>query len=100
MNIIEKVQKACLFIILGKAATPSYSRNVNILNIETMFARHEKLCENFAKKSFKRPVHNKMFTWDSRRQTRAKGKVIVPLASTWRYDRSANPSLARIINSI
>ena len=99
-NMIEKVQKACVIIILGKQATPSYSRNLALLDLATMLERREKLCLNIAKKSFKRPVHNKMFIWDEKRRTRSRRKVIVPYASTERYRRSVIPSLARIINSI
>ena len=99
-NIIEKVQKSCTFIILGKAATGSYSQNLALLDLDTMFERREKLCKNFAKKSFKGPVHHKMFNWNDKRQTRSKRKVIVPPASTQRYNRSSIPSLSRMINSL
>ena len=97
---IEKVQKMCAFVILGKTATSSYSKNLAILGLETMRERRDKLCSNLAKKSLKRPVHKSMFTWNERRQTRSNRKVIVPPATTQRYDRSSIPSLARIINSL
>ena len=100
VKTIEKVQKACIFLILGKSATSSYSNNLALLNLETMSDRRDKLCKNFAKKSIRHPVHNKMYTWRKGNQTRAKPKVIIPYAKTKRYDTSSIPSLSRIINSL
>ena len=99
-HLIEKVQKACMFIILGKNASYSYSYNLATLNLEPLSDRRNKLCQNYAKKSRKNPSQRSMFTWNEGRQTRDARKVLVPYARTSRYERSSFPSLARIINSL
>ena len=95
---IEKIQKACVYIILGKFAKSNYAENLALLNLETMAERREKLCKNFAKKSIRHQVHKQMFTWKKGNQTRTKSKVIIPYARTKRYDTSPIPSLSRMIN--
>ena len=99
-NIIERVQKSCLFIILGKCATTDYNRNLAILDLEKLESRREEICIKFAKRMKKHPVHRNMFQWKENSNTRAVNKVIVAAAKTVRYDRSSIPSLARIINSM
>ena len=95
---IEKVQKACVFIILGKSATPDYSSNLEILGLESLFDRRNVLCKEFATKTFKHPVHGKMFTLNEGRKTRGGRKVIVPVGKSARYNKSAIPSLAKLLN--
>ena len=97
-KMIEKVQKSCLYIILGKRATPSYTSNLDLLKLDRLDIRRDQLCQNFVKKVIKHPEHKKMFTWKERSSTRAGPKVIIPTANTQRYGRSAVPSLARLIN--
>ena len=99
-NKIEKVQKACVFIILGKSAKANYCANLKMLDLESMFDRREKLCKNFARKSTKNSAHRNMYTWSKGIQTRAKPKVIIPHAKTKRYATSAIPSLSRLINTL
>ena len=99
-TLIEKVQKICVFIILGKHATPNYSRNLSILDLEPLDERRLKLCKNFAKKTLKHPVHKEMFTLSKRIGTRSKIKVVIPNAKTKRYDSSSIPGLSRIINTM
>ena len=99
-KLIEKVQKTCVFIILGKHATPDYKRNLTILGLEPLDERRIKLCKSFAKKTLKHPVHSKMFTCNGRKGSRSRQKVIIPYAKTKRYDSSSVPSLSRIINSL
>ena len=62
-DTIEKVQKACMYIILGKHASMDSICNQAILNLESLCDRRDKLCTNFAKKTIKHPDHRKMFTW-------------------------------------
>ena len=47
---IERVQKACLFIILGRHATSDYMCNLAMLNLEPLANRREVLCNKFARK--------------------------------------------------
>ena len=51
---IEKVQKASVFIILGKRATHDYSSNLAILGLESLLDRRYILCKEFATKTFPR----------------------------------------------
>ena len=87
-SVIEKVQKACMFIILGKHASLDYSCNLAILNLEPLYDRRVKLCNNFGEKLIKHPVHRNIFTWNEGRKTRDGRKVFVPYARTSRYGRS------------
>ena len=96
---IESVQKACLFIVLGRDATPDYYCNLAMLNLEPLADRRLKLCRKFAQKTFKHPVHGKIFTANPSNHTRSSRKVIEPQAKTARYRKSSIPSLARILNS-
>ena len=96
-NVIEKVQKSCLFIILGQLATSSYFCNLTLVNLDLLSERRQKLCTQFAKKTFKHPVHGKMFTKNTR-PTREGRNVIVPRGKTVRYNRSSVPSLSRMLN--
>ena len=92
---IEKVQRACAIIILGKLATTEYFCNLTLLNLEPLVDRREQLCTKFAKKTIKHPVHRNMFKINPHNN-----KVVVPVARTARYEKSTVPSLARIINSL
>ena len=98
-NKIESVQKACLFIVLGRHATPDYFCNLAILNLEPMANRREKLCRRFAHKKFKHLAHSKMFTINKNNSTRSGRKVIEPQTKSARYRKSSIPNLAKILNS-
>ena len=50
-NKIERVQRACLFIILGRHATSDYFCNLAMLNLEPLANRREILCKKFARKT-------------------------------------------------
>ena len=101
---IEKVQRTCVIIILGQLATADYYCNLALLDLEPLSDRRDTLCKRFARKTVKHPVHSTMFTFVSdkttRRTAKSSRKVVVPAARTVRYDRSAVPNLARIINSL
>ena len=96
---LEKVQKACVYLILGKLATTDYYCNLTLLNLEPLVDRRDELCLNFARKIVKHPVHSNLFKKHEASNTRTRRKVIVPVSKTERYNRSSVPSLARIINS-
>ena len=101
---IEKVQRTCVILILGQLATADYLCNLALLDLEPLSDRRDTLCKRFARKTVKHPVHSTMFTFVSDKTTRSTAKssrkVVVPAARTARYDRSAVPNLARIINSL
>ena len=96
---LESVQKACLYIVLGRHATTDYYCNLAMLNLEPMADRREKLFRKFARTTFKHPEHRKMFTID-KGNTRSGRRVIEPNAKSARYRKSAIPSLARTLNSM
>ena len=98
-KIIERVQKSCTFIILGRRATPDYSFNLSVLELDRLDERREKLSVKFAKKTIKHPEHRTMFEWKRRDNIRSAPKFIIPNSKTKRYNSSAIPNLARIINS-
>ena len=81
---IEKVQKACVFIILGKNASHDYFCNLAILGLEPLSDRRQELCKKFANKTFKHPVHGMMFRRNEGRKTREGRRVIVPVGKTAR----------------
>ena len=99
-EMIEKVQKSCLYIILGKKATSSYTSNLQLLKLDRLDVRRDQLFKNFTKKTIRHPVHRNMFIWKERTPGRTGSRVVVPSAKTMRYSRSAVPSLARLINNI
>ena len=97
---LEKVQKACVFLILGKLATTDYFCNLTLLNLEPLSDRRQELCQNFARKTLKHPVHSKMFSLHGDRKSKTGRKVIPPKCKTVRYSRSSVPSLADVINNM
>ena len=99
-KIIERVQKSCTFIILGRRATPDYSFNLSVLELDRLDERREQLSLKFAKKTIKYPEHRTMFEWKRRDNIRSAPKVIIPNAKTKRYNSSAIQNLARIINNL
>ena len=97
---IERVQKICLFVILGPLATSDYLCNLAILDLEPLSFRRDKICKKFARKTFKHSTHRNMFSIIEGTNTRAKRKVRVPEARTARYRNSSIPQLAEIINEL
>ena len=97
---IERVQKACLYIILGRHATSDYFCNLAMLNLEPLANRREVLSNKFARKTVKHPAHSQMFTFANRHNARSGRKVIEPTAKTARYRKSSIPSLAKLINAM
>jgi hypothetical protein len=97
---IENVQRIAVFIILGKEAHNDYICNLAMLNLEPLESRRDQICKHFASKILKHPVHHKMFQVASQTKTRSQRVVIVPHTRTRRYECSAIPSLAKLINSL
>ena len=95
---IEDLQKVSFFVILGKEASKDYFCNLAILNATPLEDRRERIVENFAKKILKHPEHRKMFSFAKESGTRAGKRIIIPKCKTSRYENSAVPSLARIID--
>ena len=103
-NKIEKLQKAAVCIMLPLLSQnmkdKDYKSKLDILGLELLESRREKINNRFAKKTFDHSQHRKMFTLNPKRTTRLCRRVIVPHAKTQRYERSSIPSLAKIINQL
>ena len=95
---IEKIQKICLFLILGKQASNSYFCNLAILDLDTLENRRKTISKTFAEKTLKHPVHSNIFQRTSSANTRSGRRVVEPYGHTQRYNRSSVPSLARLLN--
>ena len=57
---IERVQKTALHIILGDKYK-SYSHALQLLHVESLFSRRQKLCKTFARKAFNSSKFNNWF---------------------------------------
>ena len=96
---IERLQKTSFFIILGKKSRNNYLDNMNILNAVSLKQRRSEIADNFAKKVLKHPEHRNIFQFNSKATTKSGKKVVVPFCRTARYERTAVPALAQIINN-
>ena len=95
---IETVQKTVIKFMLGYQYT-SYTEACEMLNVEKLTDRREKLCKKFAFKDLKKP--NSIFEKKpatSLRSSKYK-KVKEPQTRTKRYQMSAIPYLSKIINN-
>jgi len=94
---IERVQKSALAIILGKYYL-SYENALDIVKLDKLTKRREKLCLNFARKTAKSHSHwydeNKK-TINTRRAPKQYKEVIT---RTTRFQKSAIPYFTHIFN--
>ena len=97
---IERVQRIAVSVILGKEAHRDYFCNLAMLDLEPLQNRRDLICQKFAKKVIKHPTHQNMFKLAEKSKTRSKRVVIEPYCRTRRYERSALPSLAKVLNSL
>ena len=87
---LERVQKTVLKIILG-LRYKSYQNALDILELETLEKRREKLCLNFARKASKHPKCKNMFPFNEKiykMKTRRPDKFKVLNANTERMKKS------------
>lgn len=96
---IERLQKTSFFIILGKKSNKDYLENMKTLNAVPLEQRRIEIAENFAKKILKHPEHRNIFQFTGKGTTKSGKKVVVPFCRTARYERTAVPALAHIINN-
>ena len=76
---LERVQKSAIIIIMGEEFK-GYQKSLDKLDIETLDARRESLCLNFALKTSKNPKMKKMFPLKDKHhdmQTRQPEKYVV-----------------------
>ena len=97
---IEKVQKTCLKIILGKEYV-SYDVALKECSLETLISRREQRCLTFALKCLLHPRHARMFPVNSNidKNTRRREHFKVNKSRTSSYKNSAIPYLQRMLNS-
>ena len=94
---IERVQKVAVSLILGNPRL-SYSESLEILELETLEARREKLCLTFAKRTLK-SRHSSLFEKSNPvYNTRYGGTYKEQRANTARFYNSPLNYLTRLLN--
>ena len=102
-NNIEIVQKLCLKIILGPEYS-SYENALRLTGLESLYARRENRCLQYALKSLLHPVHYDKFPVNpqvyikSSDERRNKEHFIVNWAKSESYRMSAIPYMQRMLN--
>ena len=94
---IEKIQRIAALLILGNQAHKDYYCNLAILETEPLSERRTQMSLKFAKKALKHPVHKEMFK-PVKIKTRSEQRVVVPHCRRKRYEKSAIPSLSKLLN--
>jgi hypothetical protein len=97
---LERVQKCALRIIL-KEKYQNYTHALRRLGIETLHARREQLCSNFALKCLKNPKFNDMFPLNDKNHimdTRNPEKYKVQFAHNERLKNSPVIYMQRLLN--
>ena len=97
---LERVQKSALRIIL-KNRYKSYKNALNILEIDKLSDRREKLCLQFAKKCLKHPKLKQIFPLNDKNhsmETRNEETYAVQFANTSRLKNSAILYMQRLLN--
>ena len=97
---IERVQKACLAVILGRSYE-SYESALQLTGLERLTKRRESLCLKFARKTIKNPKFNSWFVEDknvlgTRRITK---NLKVTQTRTRRFRKSTIPYLTELLNA-
>ena len=100
---LERVQKNALRIILQEEYL-TYSHALEVLSLESLYDRREKLCLLFARKCLKSKNHqvNSMFPINdiqTNMKTRASEMFHVNMAKTERYKNSSIPYMLRLLNN-
>ena len=88
---LERVQKSAIRIIMGEEFQ-GYQKSLDKLDIETLDARRETLCLNFALKTSKSPKMKEMFSLKDKHhdmQTKQPEKYVVQHANTERLKKSS-----------
>ena len=100
---IERVQKVAVAIILSDCKTGrsmfSYSRAIDVLSLEPLEARREKLCLTFSKKTLK-SRHSDMFPSQHQHDTRTKSRFYENNSKSGRYFNSPLNYLTRMLNDL
>ena len=93
---LEKLQKTALRIILGNDYF-NYDNALQILNLEKLEKRRDKICRKFARTCERSSKFSKWFTKASR-ITKSNTRYIIPSTRTQAYRRSPLMYLTRLLN--
>ena len=97
---LERIQKTCLKVILGDMYV-SYSAALEMCGLQTLSARRQKRCLDFALKCGKHPRNKRLFPLNqvtSEYYIRDKELFHVNFARTSTYKKSAIPFCQRMLN--
>ena len=97
---LERVQKSALRVILGDKYT-SYKNALEVIKLDSLEERREKLCLKFAKQCLRHEKLKDMFPQRVSHHLMDKRnapKFVVTKALTERYRRSSIPSMQRLLN--
>ena len=97
---LELIQKVAVKIILGKSYV-NYKDALSKLRLKKLNYRREKLCLNFAKKCLKNEKVKHFFKENyklHRMNTRSKNIFKIRKSKTKRFEQSAIPYMARLLN--
>ena len=97
-NLIERVQKSALRIILGKKYN-SYDDALETLHVEKLEDRRVQLCKSFGSKASNSEKYSGWF-WspDARPDTRSKPNFSSVWTRTTRFKKSPLPYLTELLN--
>ena len=102
---LERIQKTSLKVIFGNEYE-SYESALQKSGLETLHARRETRCLEFAKRCIKHPVHSRLFPLNEfplsdapSNAVRNPEKFSVNFAKTSIYKKSAIPYCQRLLNS-
>ena len=99
-NALERIQRVCLKIILGKDYV-GYISALESCELETLESRRDKLSLSFAKKCIKSSKHRHLFpaaVHPHEHQLRHQEQYHVNHARTEKYRKSAIPHIQRLLN--
>ena len=101
INVLERVQKTSLRIILGESYI-SYQSALDTCNLKTLSERRDDRCMTFANKCLKHHLNRRLFPLNTNchdLHDKPKEKFIVNFAKTGALKKSAIPYLQRRLNS-
>ena len=96
-NILERIQKASLSVILGPSYN-TYSGALTALNLNTLASRRESLCLTFALKCERSPRYQYWFKETAKQKTRNVTKYKQVWTRTKRFEKSPLPYLTSLLN--
>ena len=98
---LERIQRTCIKVILGDMFI-DYNSALEMCGLETLQARREKRCLQFALKCIKHPTNNRLFPVNTRKNGHTfipSERFLVNFAKTSTYKKSAIPYCQRLLNA-